>query len=202
MATEESTMNDTPTRDDELARAARDLLMEIDARRGLKVGCNGILDRLHPICIFAEHLRTALQKPAAGVFVIMEGGLCQEVVANDERLVGLPCTVIDYDSDSFESLDEFGIVPQEQGHCADASLSEGKIGRATIKTADILWPEDFERAARVAGWTREGDGDGVIYNTKHHESWKAAASDPDYPAYVSWRECCDANDIDVTPQPR
>ncbi len=47
-----------------LATAARALLIEIDAARGLRVGHDGILDPLHPICVHAEEVRRALRCPS------------------------------------------------------------------------------------------------------------------------------------------
>ena len=45
----------------EVVLSAAALLKEIDAARGLKIGRTGILDPLHPICVSAEHMRTALK---------------------------------------------------------------------------------------------------------------------------------------------
>jgi len=44
----------------ELIIAARAVVIEIDKYRGRKIDKSGILDPLHPIAIFGEHLRTAL----------------------------------------------------------------------------------------------------------------------------------------------
>jgi hypothetical protein len=46
---------------DTLLRAARAVVIEIDKCRGLKIDSNGILDRLHPIAIFGEHLSDAIK---------------------------------------------------------------------------------------------------------------------------------------------
>lgn len=40
---------------------AKALLTEIDRQRGRRVDSGGVLDPLHPICIFAEHLRSAVR---------------------------------------------------------------------------------------------------------------------------------------------
>lgn len=62
----------------------------------------------------------------------------------------------------------------------------------------------YEAAARAKGWTRGGDGGGIIYNTKQYDSWKEAVSwagtdgpNNNGPVYDSWEECCEGEAIDV-----
>ncbi len=59
--------------------------------------------------------------------------------------------------------------------------------------------DPFEAAARRAGWVRDGDYGGIIYNISDYESWKAAVSwaPADGPVYDSWQECCEGEDIRV-----
>jgi hypothetical protein len=194
----------------DLASAARALLLEINKQRGLKVDRTGILDPLHPICIFAEHLQTALNNGSAepataaptdfdgSVYVILEGGLCQDVVARDPRLVGIPFAVIDYDTDGADEDSKMDI-PQSDGTISEALVWADTIGQATIETRGIDSPDDHERAARAAGWTRGGDGDGIIYNIDDYDSWKEAVSwsPKNGSVYGSWEECCRAEDIEV-----
>jgi hypothetical protein len=52
--------------DTSLVLAARALLTEIDASRGLKIDPRGLLDPMHPICIQAENLRAAIAKATRG----------------------------------------------------------------------------------------------------------------------------------------
>lgn len=57
--------------------------------------------------------------------------------------------------------------------------------------------ERAEQAARAKGWTRDGDNGGIIFNTQHYDSWKAAVSwAPAHGSvYDNWTECCDAEGI-------
>jgi hypothetical protein len=68
-----------------------------------------------------------------------------------------------------------------------------------MQSSDDRMTERYEAAARAAGWVREGDHGGIIYNVRDYESWKAAVSwsPADGPVYGSWRECCEAEGIQL-----
>jgi hypothetical protein len=67
--------------------------------------------------------------------------------------------------------------------------------------ADRAEERGAEKAARALGWTRDGDGDGIIFNTNHYESWKAAVSwaPRDGATYETWMDCCDSESIEYGP---
>lgn len=59
--------------------------------------------------------------------------------------------------------------------------------------------DKWETAARAEGWVRDGDNEGIIYNTNHYESWKAAISwaPENGLIYDSWEVCCIMEGIGV-----
>lgn len=80
------------------------------------------------------------------------------------------------------------------------SKAEGRIDAPQL--------DPYESAARAAGWTHGGDGDGFIYDSNVFGSWKEAASwagdedcgDEDMATsatYATWRECCEGEGIEV-----
>lgn len=71
-------------------------------------------------------------------------------------------------------------------------------------------PDPYEAAARAAGWTHGGDGDGFIFHEPTWGHWKSAASwsgtnqepngkDDKPNIYDNWKECCEGEDIEATP---
>jgi hypothetical protein len=64
IAVEQLTLSGSPvpSTDYSVYADAGALLLEIGLQKGRKVDASGILDPMHPICIFAEHLRTSLAK--------------------------------------------------------------------------------------------------------------------------------------------
>lgn len=263
-----------------IMHAADALLKEIAGARGLKIDASGILDPMHPICIMADNLATALKsvpEPKPPLVVVLEGGVVQDIVSSDPSAFGR-VFVLDYDTEG-SALADLKMIPQEDGseskaHFSEFGVSEATIGldeairrhdagetlatgmtgrlpddteeeehslrskgwiidfdsfwtrvrkadepevtddcvglcahehgedRIFIRSAKLAMEYDAECAARKNGWTRDGDNGGVIYNTKHYESWKAAVSwagtggpNDNGPIYDSWIECCEAEDI-------
>ena len=93
------------------------------------------------LIILAKALATKLEKPFhdgtwKGITVVLDGGLVQDVVSLDDRLVGLIYDVIDYDTDGAEDITE---IRQSDGSITDAFVNSGFIDPQTV---EILFYEN------------------------------------------------------------
>lgn len=63
--------------------------------------------------------------------IVLEGGLVQTIVTEDESLIGMAIDVIDYDTDGADD-DEISPVQQSDGSYANAILNTFTVEKATI----------------------------------------------------------------------
>lgn len=87
--------------------------------------------------------------PDPEVSIILEGGIVQDVVTADERILGMPYRVIDYDTDGADEADLYGI-PQEDGSLSDAYVGGGSVSLATINLAGIKPLSEFDAEEETA----------------------------------------------------
>jgi hypothetical protein len=82
------------------------------------------------------------------LIVVMDGGMISAVVSDDNRLVGMPVDIIDYDTDGAEDEDLVA-VHQGDGSSVDAYHCTMRVERPTIRI-----PRDYSGAVEFD----RGDG--------------------------------------------
>ena len=73
-----------------------------------------------------------------GIIITLEGGLVSAVVAHYPQLIGLPVTVIDYDTEGADDS-EICTVDQADGSSAEAICHTDTVAQATV--GPIEWSE-------------------------------------------------------------
>lgn len=132
----------SPSLDSQLAIDARALLIEIDAARGKPIDGGTVLDPLHPICAFAEHLSETLKGVPANeqsrpiLAVICDGGLVQGLVSTRPAVFG-DVLVIDYDTEGAGGKDVMD-VNQGDGTYAEACVSLRSVEAAAIDLPQVI----------------------------------------------------------------
>lgn len=126
------------------------------------------------------------------IFIVINDGDVAEI-SGTGLLVGGYVHVIDCHPEGADASDLVDI------QCTDGDSFRAIHNVADIKAATVV-PPPHQAAAKAKGWVTGG---GYIYHRDHFDSWKEAVSwsgtegHEDHPLYDSWKECCEAEDIEV-----
>lgn len=66
------------------------------------------------------------------IYVVVEGGIVQDVVSDDPAHVGLQYTMIDYDVEGAD-VDDLRLIRQSDGEAVPAYVGEGTVQHALIR---------------------------------------------------------------------
>jgi len=95
-----------------------------------------------------------MQEPNNKIAVVLQGGLVQAVVSNDETLLNRKVIIIDYDPAEVGDPDELTPVDQMNGELIDAYITIEEINRPNINIDEI---DTGENCYTVIGfWTDTG----------------------------------------------